>query len=571
MVNLNPVPAITDQESSEAKESHEQRFGTDTKTAAANEFEEVKKSDKLPHEVGNTTNTALAPEFVEVKKGNEEQFEADYAAESTKKPLPNFLFLIADDMRPEIGAYKDTPWINSQMKTPNLDKLASKSLLFKKAYCQQSWCNPSRASFLTSRRPETTMVHNNSVFVRQNIPNVVTMPQYFKQAGYHTLGMGKVFHLLNTVGDSDDDYSWSEPTLRVGSQDFFDESSKLFHPVGDDERNGRPLLDEFVTMHAKKALYRVADKALSGEQPFFMAVGMKKPHLPFVFPESFLKFYPKNSISQPINPYVPENLPRVAWAPSNEVSGRAKYAPPQGWGFNHTFSEETIIELRRGYYSSVTYIDSLLGEILQELEDLGLSNNTIVSFIGDHGYHLGEQSIIGKNTNFEVANNSPMMISVPGETDNGRFTEKLVEFVDLFPTLVELAGFNPLPICPRHGGSKGISLCTEGSSLVPLIYDKQTNWKERVFFQYPKYLGAGEEFCMGYSMRTAKYRYTEWVSYNYAKEVGPDWDSPCAVELYDHDIDPNEMVNIADEENMEQIRMDLSTKLKDGWHAALPS
>jgi iduronate 2-sulfatase len=416
------------------------------------------------------------------------------------------------------------------------------------------------------------MVHNNSVGFRAHLPNVVTLPGFFKQSGYKSIGMGKVFHLLNQPGDHDDEFSWSEPMLRVGAEDFYEETGKhLVRAVTDDERKGQPLLDEFVTMKAKEALKDLSEKALSGEQPFFLAVGMKKPHLPFVYPERFKTLYPKKDINMPSNPHVPQDLPPISWFNSNEVSGRVEYKAFTGdWSYNHTFPNFLIKELRQGYYSSISYIDSLIGEILTQLDELGLSNNTVVTFIGDHGYHLGEHSIFGKNTNFNVANNSPMMVHVPGVA--GRVSDKLVEFVDLFPTLVELAGFSPLPNCPRDNRGNNIELCTEGSSLAPLIWEtEKTVWKDRVFFQYPRYLGRGQEYCMGYSMKTDKHRYTEWVEYAYNSSGEPNWKNICAVELYNHVDDPNETVNLAENVDWEETRKELSEQLRDGWFAALPS
>jgi iduronate 2-sulfatase len=221
----------------------------------------------------------------------------------------------------------------------------------------------------------------------------------------------------------------------------------------------------------------------------------------------------------------------------------------------------------------VSYIDSLIGEILQELEDQGLAEDTVVSFIGDHGFHLGEHSIVGKNTAFEIANNSPMIMRIPGVTDGGHVTDKLVEFVDLFPTLAELSGLPSLPNCPGNiDDSRKVNLCTEGSSLVPLFRDLNTSeWKDRVFYQYPHYTGSGQRFCMVYSMRTEQYRYTEWVKYDYSKRVPSNWDDLCAVELYDHHVDPLETKNIAEDAQMKGVRADLSKKIRAGWSAALPS
>ena len=215
--------------------------------------------------------------------------------------------------------------------------------------------------------------------------------------------------------------------------------------------------------------------------------------------------------------------------------------------------------------------DSLIGEILTELDELGLANNTIVTFMGDHGYHLGEHGIFGKNTNFEVANNAPMIIRVPGITDGGQVTDKLVEFVDMFPTLVELTGHPSLPHCPQRTSSSSVSLCTEGSSLVPLFHDQNTDkWKDRVFYQYPRFVSATKD-CMGYSMRTRRYRYTEWVRYDYSTGGIPNWEDKCSVELYDHSVDPHETNNIAIDAGLQEVTKGLSSQLRQGWRAAVVS
>lgn len=229
---------------------------------------------------------------------------------------PNILFLIADDMRPEMGAYSgdnSLPWLNPSIRTPALDRLAGQSLLFHNAYCQQSWCNPSRFSFLTSRRPDSTMVHNNSVYFRENMPYVITLPQYFKEHGYMTLGVGKVFHLIMDVpGVNDNEYSWTEPMIRCDPTEFLVEPPWNWWAVPDKDRNGLPLRDECLTNKAVQILRQVAPAAKSGEQPFFLAVGLKKPHHPFVFPEHYLHYYPSDDIELPANPYSPVNMPQLA-------------------------------------------------------------------------------------------------------------------------------------------------------------------------------------------------------------------------------------------------------------------
>ncbi|ELU08566.1 hypothetical protein CAPTEDRAFT_24029, partial [Capitella teleta] len=477
---------------------------------------------------------------------------------------PNVLFIMADDMRPEIKAqvHDKSPWLEPNMHTPHLDKLAGDGVLFRRAYCQFSWCNPSRASLLTSRRPDTTMVHNNSVFFRMRNPDFTTLPQYFKKNGYTTLGMGKIFHIMGGNGNDDHDNrrSWSQPMFYVEKNELVPEVGPEWQAIGTKQRHGRMLLDEAVTINAKRTLRKVAADWKKNEKNFFVAVGLKKPHLKFIFPEEYMEYYPLDDVGMPVNPTASNSTPDIAWFRSNEMRGSPEYANfTENWSRNNSLADWIVRDLRRAYFSCISYIDNLVGQILGELHDLGLANDTIVSFIGDHGFHLGEHSIVGKNTAFEVANNSPMIIRIPGVTDGGHISDKLVEFVDLFPTLAELSNLPNVPYCPsKKKESMGVSLCTEGTSLVPLFRDMNTTqWKDRVFFQYPHYKGHAQHFCMGYSMRTEQYRYTEWVSYDYALKEPVDWNDVCAVELYDHHVDPHETNNIAFDPPLRDIRKDL--------------
>lgn len=495
---------------------------------------------------------------------------------SGKRKRPNVLFIIADDLRPEIQAqvHHSSPWLEPSMQTPHLDALAGSGILFRRAYCQFAWCNPSRSSFLTSRRPDTTLVHNNSVNFRQNNRAMVSLPQYFKQNGYFTMGMGKVFHLVPQVpGCEDNDYSWSVPMLRTDSDRFYPDGNRAWKAVTPEETDGKPILDELVTEFAKDALSKIAHEGLAGGKPFFLAVGIKKPHMNWYFPERFLHKYNLEDVSLP-KPYtMSDSVPHIAWLKSYEVTGKEGYKEHLGdWTRSHKPPEWIIKELRRAYYSCVTYVDDLIGQILQHLQDVGLANNTIVAFVGDHGFHLGEHGIVGKNTAFEVANNSPLIFRIPGVTDHGIITDKLVELVDILPTLVDLAGLPHVPYCPGDTSAREVSLCTEGTSLLPLLQNPDTNqWKGSVFFQYPHISAKRGLYCMGYTIRTEKYRYTEWIVYFYQPKPSPQWQDSCGVEMYDVVADPFETNNLAEDERLEGIRRWLSQQLRAGWKAALPS
>ena len=480
----------------------------------------------------------------------------------------NVLFLVADDLRVQLGSYYGSDFaspIHPKMHTPNLDKLASKSLLLKRAYVQQALCSPSRTSFLTGRRPDTTHVYDLDHYWRNVAGNFTTIPQYFKNHGYKSIGMGKIFHPGHASGH-DDPLSWSRKYFHPHRTDW-ENNRTSWIAVPDYQLRHKPLVDKQIADHAISVLHQVAPDAKSGRHPFFVAVGFQRPHLPWVFPASILHDYPTNSINLPDNPYAPVNMPDLAWARYTELTsfhdiGRLNVT----CNINTTLPDKTVLELRRAYYSAVTWMDSQVGRVIDELEKLGLADNTIISFLGDHGWQLGEHGEWCKHTNFDIATHAPMMIRIPRLTDSGIATEKLTEFVDLFPTLVEAAGLPSLRVCPED--SHSVRTCREGSSLMPLITNPNASWKNASFSQYHRQRNGHK--TMGYTMTTDKYRYTEWVKFNYAPTYKPDWRTVYDVELYDHSKDPEENNNAANEHAYAQTKQDLSRQLRAGWRSVLP-
>lgn len=472
----------------------------------------------------------------------------------------NVLFLIADDMRPQIGAYHGKYFpstVHPPIHTPNLDALASRSLLLRRAYVQQAVCSPSRASVLTGRRPDTTHVYDLETYFRTVGGNFTTLPEYFKLRGYKTVGVGKIFHSSPESGGIDHQ-SWTEPYFHGHS--LFD-IKHSWEAIPDSNLTNKPLVDRQIADHAIASLRTFAPGAKYGHDNFFLAVGFKRPHLPFVFPESVMqKYYPRSSIHLPSNPYAPVNMPKIAWATYNELRSQYGdiYRLHLSGAINTTLPDQLTINLRRAYYSAVTWVDSLVGEVISELEHLGLANNTIVSFIGDHGYQLGEHGEWCKHTNFELATHAPMMVRIPGLTDHGIKTDKLTEFVDLYPTIVEAAGLGSLRLCPVD--SANIRECHEGASLLPLIRNPNAVIKRAAFSQYPR-----GKHTMGYTVRNYRYRYTEWVEFKYAPEYKPNWNNVTGVELYDHEVDPDENYNGADDAKYQQARTHLSNLLHKGW------
>jgi arylsulfatase A-like enzyme len=458
----------------------------------------------------------------------------------------NVLFIAVDDLRPQLGCYGDPI-----ARTPNLDKLAASGLLFNRAYCQQAVCSPSRSSLLTGRRPDTTKIYNLEDHFRDTIADVVTLPQHFKGNGYHSQSFGKIYH-----GNLDDPASWSVPSTPVLGPPYgpkvMAEIKKRQQAMKEQGVTGKALaaggkgpawqaanvednqLNDGATCDgAIKALNEIKDK------PFFLAVGFIKPHLPFVAPRKYFDLYDPATIKLPANRTAPAGAPELAltnFAELRTYQGTPKQDAP--------VTDEQARELIRGYYAATSYMDAQVGRLLAELDKLGLRDNTIIILWGDHGWHLGEQGLWCKHTNFENATRAALMISIPGSEKRGVKTDALVEFVDIYPTLCELAGLE-LP--------QGL----EGTSFVPLIKDPARAWKTAAFSQYPR--KGGE--VMGYTMRTDRYRYTEWQSKSGER---------IAAELYDHQTDPAETRNVAGAPEQASTVTELSAKLKAGWRAAGP-
>lgn len=477
----------------------------------------------------------------------------------------NVLFFVSDDMRPEITCYhgKDFPSpVHPSMHTPNLDALASKSLLLKRAYVQQAVCAPSRTSLLTGRRPDTTHVYDLVHNWREVGGNFTTIPQFFKQNGYITAGMGKIFH-PGSSSAHDDPISWSLPYFHAHNYGW-ETTRRSWAAIPDDLLIEKPLLDFQIAQKALKTMELFAKGGAHEGTPFFIGVGFHRPHLPFVFPESFLSYYPQEKIRLPDNPYAPVNMPEVAWI-NYETEELNAYKDQRALNcsgkINSTLPDDDVLALRRGYYSALSWTDHLIGVVMTQLRGLGFENDTIVSFWGDHGWQLGEHGEWCKHTNFEVATHAPMMVRVPGLTDNGVVTEGLTEFVDLFPTLVEAADFGTMPLCPEV--SKDTEFCREGDSLVPLMKDPTAPWKKVVFSQYPRVRNGTQ--IMGYTLRTDQFRYTEWPVFTYAPAYKPDWSNSYGTELYDHYIDPEENHNRADDPTYSETRKELSDLLHKGW------
>ena len=458
----------------------------------------------------------------------------------------NVLLITIDDLRPALGCYDDKTAV-----TPNIDQLASRGLVFRRAYCQQAVCSPSRLSLLTGRRPDTIKVWDLKTHFRTTVPDIVTLPQHFKNHGYQTRSIGKIFH--GSGQPSRDPPSWSipprydyvrDPQVRYATAKNL--QGKGLKRAASEAANvpDSQYIDGIVCDTALQALKDFKQS----QQPFLLAVGFRKPHLPFCAPQKYWDLYQRNKIPLPASNTHPDGAPELATRSWGELEG---YTDIPG---NGQLATSKVRELRHGYYACVSYVDTLVGRLMKSLEDLSLSENTIVLLWGDHGFHLGEQGLWTKANNYELSTRVPLILSVPGHAQRGNRTNALVELVDVYPTLSALCQL------PAPQGAEGINL-------QPLLKQPARPWKQAVFSQYPRaqegnrHRGHGE--IMGYAIRTSRYRYVQWRN----------WESQqiLARELYDHQNDPHEMRNLASQAGHQDTLKTLSQLLAGGWQAALPA
>jgi len=440
---------------------------------------------------------------------------------------PNILFIMVDDLKTELGCYG-----KAHIVSPNIDKLAEKGLLFNRAYVQNPVCGASRASILSGLRPTINRFWDYKSMIDEDAPGTTTLPQQFKENGYYTLSNGKIFHIL----DDSEERSWSEPAWHVSDRNgrtgrtMLDEDSPNY--IGGTKNRGpyyeSPEVEDSAYTDGKILNKSIADlKRLSEKkEPFFLAVGFLKPHLPFYAPKKYWDLYNSDSIEIAHNKERPEN------APSSLVgSPEIRFYHGKNIEYN---SEEYHKKSRHGYYACVSFADALVGKLLRTLESLSLDENTIVVLVGDHGWHLGEHNFWGKHNTLHNAINAPMIIKAPGFKKNTK-TDALVEFVDIYPTLCELAGID----VPKH---------VQGKSFVPLLENPTRTWKEAVFTR----------FEYGNAVVTDNYTYTEYSGNGLEESI-----------LYDLEKDAQENINVVDKKEYEEVAKSLKTLLKDGYSTVL--
>ena len=437
-------------------------------------------------------------------------------------PKKNVLFIAVDDLRPQLGVYG-----HPDIKSPNIDQIADNGLLFERAYCQQAVCSPSRISLLTGLRCETTKIYDLVRMKKDVLPDIVSLPHHFKNNGYESIALGKIYH-----HNQDDPEAWSKTPVRLmeGSGYVTEEGKKLVKLNRETNPNSGtkgPVTEAADVADNVYSDGKLADKAIEElqrlkDKPFFLAVGFRKPHLPFTAPKKYWDMYDPQKLKLAENPFFPEGV--TPYTMNNYGELRNYYNMPRG---EERVNDELARHLIHGYYACVSFIDAQIGRIVDELERLGLKDNTIIVLWGDHGWKLGEHDSWCKHTNFEIDCNAPLLISDPQMTKKRLRTRALTEFIDIYPTLCDLTG---LPK-PDH---------LEGYSFKPLMENPDLPWKTAATSVWVenKYRNDLEAQIIGYALKTDRYRYIEWRRTKTGEIL--------ARELYDHQVDPAENKNVAE-------------------------
>lgn len=433
---------------------------------------------------------------------------------------PNVVFVVFDDLNVRLGCYGDPI-----AKSPNLDRLAARGMVFTQAYCQQPICGPSRASFMSGRRPDSLGIWSMTKFLYDRHPDAVTIPEWFLRHGYTAMSIGKV---LGGYGKEADFKKLSVPDRRTGGKtkdEFAMPGGGPLPPnlAQDELCENRDVPDDacFDAMTAGLAITELRALAKRPE-PFCLAVGFFKPHSPYKVPKRYWDMYRREDIPAAEPAIRPAHAPDIAFHANHEILG-----PPQS---PRTLDDDAIRELRHGYYAAMSFADAQLGKVLDAIDDLGIADDTIVVVFADNGFQLGEHGCWGKMTLFQWDARVPLIIAVPGLGTAGAKTASVSELIDVFPTLTELCG---LPNPPR----------LDGSSLAPVLRDPSATVKTAAVTQHPRpalYWGGGPQALptvMGYRLSTDRWGYHEWRDF----ETG----AVVARELYDMRADPHETTNLA--------------------------
>jgi uncharacterized sulfatase len=433
-------------------------------------------------------------------------FSLACVAATAQQKTMNVLFISVDDMNNDLGCYG-----HPLVKSPNIDRLASKGIAFTNSYCQFPLSSPSRSSLLTGMRPDHTRVFNLTYHFRQDMPDAVTLPQMFIKNGFYVARVGKMFHYGNPgdIGTNglDDRESWMERYNPAGRDKTSLELDLINYTPKKGLGSSMAFLSDVTGKDDEHTDGKVAAQAIElmkkhKDKPFFIAAGFYKPHCPWITPSKYFDMYSPADMKLPeINEKTPGEYPKQALASTT---------PWPYFGITHA----QALECKLAYYAAISFVDAQIGKLLDAVDELGLADNTIIVFWSDHGYHLGEHGLWFKQSCFEESAKSPLIISVPGNKSNGKNCTRLVELVDIYPTLAEITGLKP----PSN---------LEGYSLMPLIRNPKAKWEHPAFTQVQR--GS----IPGHSVRTEKWRYTEW---DFGK---------VAAELYDETNDPRELHNLS--------------------------
>jgi len=439
------------------------------------------------------------------------QKSSDFFPELSNKKL-NVLFIIADDLNCDIGVYG-----NKVVKTPNIDKLIENGTLFLNAHCQYPLCGPSRASFMTGMYSNQTKMTKNNIFLRNTVPDVITIGQRFRQQGYQSVRIGKIFHYDNpsTIGTSgiDDIYSWDQTINPYGRDKLEEYKINTLIP----RRYGGTLswmasdgVDEEQTdgIGATEAIKKLENFSNTGEN-FFLAVGFFRPHTPFVAPKKYFDLYSKDDIVIPKSS--PDYLKTIPIPAAKSVRAKKNQI---------NLEEDLAKEIKQAYYATISFVDAQVGRIINQLKQTGLDKNTIVVFTSDHGYHMGEHGHWQKQTLFNNATKVPLIINVPGKDYISKISNSPVELIDIFPTLMDLTNI----VAPSH---------VVGESLKPIIENKSSFVRKNALTRWRN----------GYSIGTERFRLTKW-----------DINGDFQYELYDHKFDEEELNNLALDSSYSLIR-----------------
>lgn len=483
----------------------------------------------------------------------------------------NILFIAVDDLKPMLNVYGE-----NQMHTPNFDRLAEMGVIFENAHVQQAVCGPSRASIMTGMYPDRTKVWDLHTDFRESAPELLSMPEYLIAQGYETTATGKIYHQGSTSGGHDAK-SWSIPYVKPTNYDpkygepafgayQNPETKAAFAQIEKEAKEKGITKSGKIRAYALKKLRPSAESAdVSDEaynaglytiqtlkniekiqktgKPFFVGVGYQKPHLPFVAPKKYWDLYKREDIALAEFQELSEGTPDIAYHSFGEL--RAYSDIDNNLTIGDRINEDKQRELVHGYMACISYIDAQIGKLLDGLEEKNLLNNTVIVLWGDHGYHLGDHTLWNKHSNFEQATRIPLMFAGPGVEKNIK-VKNPVELVDVFPTLFDLAGVE----IPN----------LDGKSLVPLLdnNDKTTIYVDYAISQYRRH-----KEKMGYSLRTERYRYTEWHDEGYRSYKPYEESTIVARELYDYEVDPLETKNLVDEAEYASVVKELKNKLKN--------